>query len=109
MDSLFPNKLVHLRWGGFALVYSLRLVYEIVDSIARIKVSNMCRHELSNVTIGGMSDTGEIERLRVLSTLEPDTYELVEIPASALQQFAALVVNTHQMTVCAVASSKRKQ
>ena len=96
VDSLFPNKLVHLRWGGFALVYSLRLVCEIVDSITRIKVSNMCRHELSNVTIGGMSGTGEIEKLKVIPTLEPNTYELVEIAASGLQQFAALVVNTDQ-------------
>ncbi len=56
----------------------------------------MCRHELSNVTIGGMSSTGEIEKLKVIPTLEPNTYELVEIAASGLQQFAALVVNTDQ-------------
>ena len=44
----------------------------------------------------GMSDTGEIEKLKVLPTLEPNTYELVEITAPTLQQFAALVVYTDQ-------------
>ena len=93
VDSLLPNKLVQLRWGGLARVYSVKLRSRSRSDRVEVWARNTGREDLSRVLIHGLKEAGHKEPLLEVDGLGAgkSTHRLL-IELSKLQDCSALVL-----------------
>jgi len=97
VDSLLPNKIVRLRWGGIANVFSLRCQYSKLEHRLRIHVMNTCRDTLTRVSVDGARKTGGVKRLANIGTLLPgEKSSPVDIDLEGIFRFSELKVTCDQ-------------
>lgn len=97
VDSLLPNKIVWLRWGGFAKTLSVRLIYEQLENGLKVQVGNTCAYDLTSVAIGGINETGEVETLKTIGTLASNHISSpFQLKWDAIERFSAIVAQTNE-------------
>ena len=97
VDSLQPNKLVTLRWGGIAEVTSLKCQFRILTDSVRVSLKNTSKQVLTKVHVFGVGGHGERELVAAIGDLPIGTYrETIELPLEQVQQFNGLEVSTQQ-------------
>jgi len=97
VDSLLPNKLIWLRWGGVANIFSIGCKYKSHDEHLLVEIVNDCSNELTHVSVGGVRQTGHITQIRKLGTLPPRQRSApIEIPWGDIAAFNTLAVTCEQ-------------
>jgi len=97
VDSLLPNKIVQLRWGGFAKTFSIRLTCEQLGSGLEVQVKNSCAYDLTGTSIGGIYPTGEGGILKTIGTLASNCVsDPFQLNWGVIARFSAIVVQTDQ-------------
>lgn len=97
VDSLSPNKIVWLRWGGFAKAFSIRLTYEQLGNGLQVQVKNTCAYDLTGIRVGGISQTGEVKTLKIIGTLASNcTSGPIQLNWDTITRFSAIVVQTDE-------------
>jgi hypothetical protein len=95
VDSLLPNKIVWLRWGDSAKTFSISCVYEQLEDQLQIQVENTCAYDLTQVTIGGIKQMGEVELLKAIGTLASNcTSNPFQLNWDTVNRFSAIVIRT---------------
>ena len=97
VDSLLPNKLVTLRWGGMAEVVSLNCQFRILPDSIRLSLKNTSRQVMTGVEVLGVGGHGERELIATTGDLSVGMRrESIELPLDRVQKFNSLVVSTRQ-------------
>jgi len=97
VSSLLPNKIVRLRWGGIANIFSLRCRYNRLEQILRIHIMNTCRNALTQVIVGGMNKTGHVKRFASVGTLSPgERSDPIDLELDKISCFSELKVTCDQ-------------
>ena len=97
VDSLQPNKLVMLRWGGVAEVTSLKCQFRILAESVRVTLRNTGRRALTGIRVLGMGSDGGQDLLTPMDDLPVGRHKAtVDLPFERVQQFNSLVVSTQQ-------------
>jgi len=97
VDSLLPNKLIWLRWGGTANIFSMRCKYKRQDKNLQLKIVNTCNNELTEILVGGVRQTGQVKEIRKLGALLPGKRsDAVEIPWEDIAVYSALAITCKQ-------------
>jgi len=94
-ESLLPNKLVHLRWGGTAKIYSTKLSRKFRGQGIELWARNTGREGLSSITISGLTDTGAREQLLEVSCLRHgESTERIVLELSKFQRYVGIVLTS---------------
>jgi len=93
LDSLIPNKLMKLRWGGIADVFAVDCKWKFGDSEITMDINNICSSKLNRISVGIMRRTGPIRLFRVFSELLPRKRVRVNIPFTSLNDCESVIVN----------------
>lgn len=97
IESLLPNKIAQLRWGGIAKVFSLKLNYEDTGDLLGLRVENTCDHDLSGVSISGVTRTGQEEIVKLFPILHKRCKsEIIQVNWENLEHFVAIVSRSDQ-------------
>jgi ABC-type ATPase with predicted acetyltransferase domain len=97
VDSLLPNKLVNLRWGGLARIYSLSIHNRRRGKGMEVWAENNGAEGLSSILIRGFKEGGiqdNILEVEYLSRGESTPRKLIELPQ--LQWYSALVITSRE-------------
>ena len=93
VDSLLPTKLIHLRWGGFAKIYSVILCHKRQGEAIEVWARNDGREGLSMAIISGLTQASVQEPLLELDSLGAgECTPKVLLEPSKLQRYSALVL-----------------
>jgi len=97
VDSLIPNKLIKLRWGGIVDVISIRCRFRITKEEIGIRISNTSRQKLTEIQLFGIKINGERQAIRTIGSLNAkiSTSE-IKLPLETLRYLVGLVVFTRQ-------------
>ena len=93
LDSLIPNKLVKLRWGSDADMFSVDCKWKFGDSEITMDIHNTCSSKLTRISVGIKRSTGSIRLFRVFSELLPRQRLRVNIPFTYLNDCESVIVN----------------
>ncbi len=93
LGSLIPNKLVKLRWGGIADIFSVDCKWKFGDSKITMDMHNICSNKLTHISVGITRRTGSIRTFRVFSELLPRKSLCVDIPFTSLNDCESVIVN----------------
>ena len=97
VDSMLPNKLVTLRWGGVAEVISIRCRFQVLTDSVRVSLRNTSKQTLTGVQLLGVKGHGERELVTLVGDLPTGTQiGAIKLPLERIQQFNSLVVSTQQ-------------
>lgn len=97
LDSLLPNKIIHLRWGGFARIYSIKVSYQLEAGNLGVVLMNNGIEQLSNVSLRGVSETGLYEELKTLSIfIKGERSNIITVTLTDLSKYSAIVVTTDE-------------
>jgi ABC-type ATPase with predicted acetyltransferase domain len=97
ISSLLPNKVVRLRWGGIADIFSLRCRYNRLEEILRIHIMNTCRNTLTQVVVGGVNKTGRVKRFATIGALSPgERSDPIDLKLDHISCFPELKVTCDQ-------------
>ena len=97
VDSLVPNTMVTLRWGGIAEIVSVRCRCRILSGLLEVRIDSKGKQVLSDVNISGVGVDGNRQVISELGSLGPQKrLEVIKFPLDEIQEFRGLVVTTQQ-------------
>ena len=96
VDSLIPNTLVTLMWGGMAEIVSLRCRYQILSESVRLRMENTGKQELTDVSVCGIGMHGDRQVIIPVGSLLPRDKETLVLPLEKVIKFSGLMVTTEQ-------------
>jgi len=97
VDSLVPNTLVTLRWGGIAEIVSVRCRYRVLSGSLELRMKSTGKQVLTDVNVSGIAVNGDRQVIAKVGSLEPQKRsEVVVLPLSEVEKFSGLVVTTQQ-------------
>jgi ABC-type lipoprotein export system ATPase subunit/GNAT superfamily N-acetyltransferase len=70
VDSLVPNKLIRLKWGGEWSEHSLKTVCRESERRLELRVTNTSATDLHNVSLRALDNKGQLQLLRTRRVLE---------------------------------------
>lgn len=97
VDSLVPNKLIHLRWGGLAKIYSVKLFCRRHKRELEVWIKNNAKEKLSDVTLCGVRNAlirEELFRINDLDSGKSSQKNMFTL--SDLHRYSALVINCNE-------------
>ena len=71
LGSLIPNRLVKLRWGGSADVFSIECRWKVCNSKITLIMHNICNNKLTHISVGIVRHTRSVRTFRFFSELLP--------------------------------------
>lgn len=97
VDSLVPNTLVALRWGGIAEIVSIRCRYRVFSGFFELRIKNTGKQVLTDVNLSSIAVNGDRQVIAKVGSLGPQKRsEVVVLPLSEVEKFSGLVVMTQQ-------------
>lgn len=97
VESLLPNKLVYLRWGGMAKIYATKLCRRFRSHHVELWVKNIGREVLSGVVVSSVNDIGGREELLKADHLTPDESSgKIVLDISKVQSYAGIVLRSKE-------------
>ena len=98
IESLQPNKLVKMRWGGVADITAIRCRFRVRRRSVTISVRNSGSEALTGLRVSGVDGQGKRELLAVLGDLNSRKgAETVELQFDQISEFNSIVVSTQQL------------
>jgi hypothetical protein len=89
-DSIVPNKLIRLSWGGHARVHAVHAVWNSDSSRVRLALRNESEEVMTRLTIDSLDLRGGIIRLRCRGKLPPNAVWRVSVKKTELRRATAL-------------------
>ena len=96
VDSLVPNTLVTLRWGGLAEIVSIKCRYQILSESVRLRMKNTGKQELTDVSVCGIGMHGNRPVIVPIGSLLPRAEQSLVLPLEKVIEFSGLMVTTEQ-------------
>jgi len=97
LGSLLPNKMIILKWGGSARIYSVKVSSALKADNMNITVTNNGIEQLSNVSLNGVKKTGISKELQSISALSRGKHsDEVTIPLVDIRKYSAIVAATDE-------------
>jgi len=93
-DSLIPNVLVTLRWGGVVNFICLRSDIKRDKNLWYIRIANAGQTDLMAVEVGGVNKLGQFHLLRRVGTLRAHQNTRVALKPATFSSYVALRIRT---------------
>lgn len=95
-ESLVPNVLVQLRWGGVASITAIRARIRRNNDNWTVRLRNSGRCHLTQISVGGIDALGMFHAVRQLDKLPPYREATFDLPVSILSDFPAVKITTKE-------------
>lgn len=97
VGSLLPNKLIYLRWGGQARIYSAWLYCRRLGKEISIWCKNNGKEILSKVVVEAITEHGVHNSLLTVDKLEKgDTTDKIQLRENDLNNYLSIVMNCQE-------------
>ena len=94
IQSLLPTKLIRLKWGGEAVVYSTRLVHGYNKELWELTVINTCALPLTGVEIQAVNATGRSKCISKMGAISPRDKIVIKIEKGKLKNYRSITVRS---------------
>jgi len=94
VQSLLPNKLIKLIWGGKAIIYSLKVNYTSSDKYLILKILNTCKYPLTSISTGKFNRKGGFSVVSHIEKILPGENAIIEVNLAQLIGFSGLKLQT---------------
>jgi hypothetical protein len=95
-ESLVPNILVQLRWGGVASITGVRARIKRDKGNWRVRLRNCGRCHLTQITVGGIDALGMFHPVQQIDKLPPFRDTAFDLPVNLLSDFPAVKITTNE-------------
>lgn len=94
VQSLLPNKLVRLTWGGKTIIHSLKANYTSSGKYLILKIVNTCKYPLTSINIGKFNRKGGFGVIFRIEKILPGKNAIIEAKLAQFIGFSGLKLRT---------------
>ncbi len=94
VQSLLPNKLVRLTWGGRTIIHSLKANYTSSGKYLILKIFNTCKYPLTSINIGKFNRKGGFGVIFHIEKILPGKNAIIETKLAQFIGFSGLKLRT---------------